>query len=949
MNKTAPSPLLLAIAATVMAPLSSLAAPVETVDLVAANANTSIDSRGNATNTTVGEPNTVVTITPTSAATIRSITFTGTVSKIKSGTFASEARIGITRPGSAEVLVQPMLRSSFIDVHGVTSWRYVLPAGTVANSGAWTFRFYESFIDSGAGPDSQWTSLSVTFDDASTPAGVVNLGTLGGANTTIIRNDTLSPNGVLWYRVTVPAATTSPNFVDIHSLGTALGATNNNALALYNAATGARVALNDNYQVAVNQLAGMAFSSSTAGPRTYAPYTTNFASQNGNLAAGDYLLAVFAGPAGTGWSATATLGRDVGFNVGTEAPFVISDFSGPSRVTLLTSGATTNPIGVAALDPTGVVDGGSTLYTVAVTAGANPTSTGITVTADLSGVGGSATSSLLDNGTNGDVTAGDGIYSRTVVVPAGTAAGAYPLAYVIADAQSRSSTGSVNLTVANAPVAEDLGTLSPTNGSINATTDLAANTTKWYRLNIAQAADASRFVDFSTYLSNLTPSNDTEIGLYNANGGLVAANDDSGAGGAPNNFLSLLSFGQTAPSRTYLAPVTNSLQTATGQTGATLAAGTYYIAVTSFNAGFASPFTVTTPGANAGPLTLSIRTNSSLPTPPTASFTIAPNSLIEGFGQTTLLTVSTLPGQNPTSTGIAVTANLTSVGGSATAQLFDDGTNGDVTAGDGVFSLSYTVPVDVTAGAKTINYTVTDAQSRTATGSGTLNITPVINLGTLTSAGIINTAGTIAANGIAWYRVTLPEATDSVFVDMNTVGSLFAGSADAELGIYAADGTLVASNDDFGGSLNSSLSFGGTTGTGRTYTPFTTDCAGQNGLLTAGTYYLAVGRWNVNFLPNFSVNSTGGAAGTITLNLYTNAGAGGGGCNVADITGIGGPPAIPDGLLTGDDFNAFVGAFASGDLLADITGIGGPPATPDGLITGDDFNAFIAAFAAGCP
>jgi hypothetical protein len=69
----------------------------------------------------------------------------------------------------------------------------------------------------------------------------------------------------------------------------------------------------------------------------------------------------------------------------------------------------------------------------------------------------------------------------------------------------------------------------------------------------------------------------------------------------------------------------------------------------------------------------------------------------------------------------------------------------------------------------------------------------------------------------------------------------------------------------------------------------------------------------------------------------------------ADITGIGGPPSEPDGLVTGDDFNAFISAFAAGDLLADITGIGGPPSEPDDLITGDDFNAFIAAFAAGCP
>ena len=70
---------------------------------------------------------------------------------------------------------------------------------------------------------------------------------------------------------------------------------------------------------------------------------------------------------------------------------------------------------------------------------------------------------------------------------------------------------------------------------------------------------------------------------------------------------------------------------------------------------------------------------------------------------------------------------------------------------------------------------------------------------------------------------------------------------------------------------------------------------------------------------------------------------------LADLTGIGGPPSTPDGLLTGDDFNAFIAAFAAGELLADLTGIGGPPSPPDTLITGDDFNAFIAAFAAGCP
>ena len=69
---------------------------------------------------------------------------------------------------------------------------------------------------------------------------------------------------------------------------------------------------------------------------------------------------------------------------------------------------------------------------------------------------------------------------------------------------------------------------------------------------------------------------------------------------------------------------------------------------------------------------------------------------------------------------------------------------------------------------------------------------------------------------------------------------------------------------------------------------------------------------------------------------------------LTDITGIGGPPTLPDGLLTGDDFNAFIAAFASNSTLADIVAIGGVQ-PPDGRITGDDFVAFIAAFAQGCP
>ncbi|MCA3003847.1 MAG: hypothetical protein LW650_12000 [Planctomycetaceae bacterium] len=65
----------------------------------------------------------------------------------------------------------------------------------------------------------------------------------------------------------------------------------------------------------------------------------------------------------------------------------------------------------------------------------------------------------------------------------------------------------------------------------------------------------------------------------------------------------------------------------------------------------------------------------------------------------------------------------------------------------------------------------------------------------------------------------------------------------------------------------------------------------------------------------------------------------------ADVAQIGGG-AGPDGSVTGDDYIAFINAFASGDLIADVCAIGGQP-FPDGAVTGDDFIFFINAFATG--
>lgn len=96
----------------------------------------------------------------------------------------------------------------------------------------------------------------------------------------------------------------------------------------------------------------------------------------------------------------------------------------------------TMPSGTGLATPASGLTGAGTLLTVTVTPGASPASTGITVTADLSTIGGSATQAFFDDATNGDVTAGDNIFSFQATATGTPASLSLPA--TIADAQSRS-------------------------------------------------------------------------------------------------------------------------------------------------------------------------------------------------------------------------------------------------------------------------------------------------------------------------------------------------------------------------------------------------------------------------------------------------------------------------------------------------------------------------------
>jgi hypothetical protein len=237
-----------------------------------------------------------------------------------------------------------------------------------------------------------------------------------------------------------------------------------------------------------------------------------------------------------------------------------------TQVTQIIVSSTTPPTGVGSANPSAVAPGGTTLLTVAVTPGTNPTSTGLSVSGDLSSIGGSATQTFYDDGTHGDAVAGDGIFSFQATVSSTAAGGATSLPFTVTDAQGRSGSGAITLNV-------------------------------------------------------------------------------------------------TAP------------------------------------------------------------------TNPTGSGSANPAAVLPGAA--TLLTVAVTPGANPTSTGLTVTADLSSIGGSATQTFYDDGTHGDAVAGDGVFSFQATVSSGTAPGVESLPFTISDAQGRSSSGSITLTVSapnPVRNI-----------------------------------------------------------------------------------------------------------------------------------------------------------------------------------------------------------------------------
>ena len=118
---------------------------------------------------------------------------------------------------------------------------------------------------------------------------------------------------------------------------------------------------------------------------------------------------------------------------------------------IFVTGSTTNPTASGVATPASVVAGGTTLLTVTVVPGTTPPSTGLTVVANLSPIGGSLNTPLFDDGIAPDATAGDHVFSAVATVPSGATSGPRSLPVTVRDDQMRTANTSILLTVVEPP------------------------------------------------------------------------------------------------------------------------------------------------------------------------------------------------------------------------------------------------------------------------------------------------------------------------------------------------------------------------------------------------------------------------------------------------------------------------------------------------------------------
>jgi len=433
---------------------------------------------------------------------------------------------------------------------------------------------------------------------------------------------------------------------------------------------------------------------------------------------------------------------------GKTLPVTITDAqarTGSASISLNVTPSTTPPTGTGSASPNSVKEGNTTLLTVNVTPGSNPVSTGISVVGDLHLIGGAASQQFFDDGTHGDATANDNIFSFQATVVTGTSPGAKSLPITVSDAQTRSSTSSISLTVEPPPPPTTVKISQVYGGGGNSGSTYTNDFIEIYN----QATTPVNLTGWSVQYSSATTSTWTPSPLCSSDscvlqpGHYFLVQESQGTGGTTALPLPDAT-GTIAMSATNgkVALVANS----TALTGACPTGG----AIVDLIGYGTANCSETTPTATLNNTSAAIRRgNGCVDTdnnvndfviigPIPRNSTAPPNSCGGdpaqplGLGlaspatldpaSNTLLTVQVTPATAPASSNLHVVGDLSSIGGDSAKVFYDDGTHGDQTAGDNVFSFQATVSPQISTGAKYMVATITDGEGRTATAPITITI-----------------------------------------------------------------------------------------------------------------------------------------------------------------------------------------------------------------------------------